>query len=126
MLGKTETILASAAAHHRRAWIHPFLDSNGRVARLMSHATLLEALDTGAVWSVARGLARNVDVYKGHHRRNRVRRQGNSTQPIRSPRARRISRTTAASVMKAMMQCLATRMHIMVANQGLEPRTKGL
>ena len=32
----------------------------------MSHATLLEALDTGAVWSIARGLARNVDVYKGH------------------------------------------------------------
>jgi Fic family protein len=65
-LGKTETILAAAAAHHRLAWIHPFLDGNGRVARLMSHATLLEALDTEAVWSIARGLARNVDVYKGH------------------------------------------------------------
>jgi Fic family protein len=65
-LGKTETILATAAAHHRLAWIHPFLDGNGRVARLMSHATFLEALDTGAVWSVARGLARNVDAYKGH------------------------------------------------------------
>jgi Fic family protein len=65
-LGKTETILATAAAHHRLAWIHPFLDGNGRVARLMSHATLLEALDTGAVWSVARGLARNVDAYKAH------------------------------------------------------------
>jgi Fic family protein len=65
-LGKTETILATAAAHHRLAWIHPFLDGNGRVARLMSHATLWEALDTGAIWSVARGLARNLDVYKGH------------------------------------------------------------
>ena len=65
-LGKSETILAAAAAHHRLVWIHPFLDGNGRVARLMSHATLLEALDTGAVWSVARGLARNVDAYKGH------------------------------------------------------------
>jgi Fic family protein len=65
-LGKTETILATAAAHHRLAWIHPFLDGNGRVARLMSHATLLDALDTGAVWSVARGLARNVDAYKAH------------------------------------------------------------
>ncbi len=65
-LGKTETILAAAAAHHRLAWIHPFLDGNGRVARLMSHATLLEALDTGAVWSIARGLARSVDAYKGH------------------------------------------------------------
>jgi Fic family protein len=65
-IGKTETILASAAAHHRLLWIHPFLDGNGRVARLLSHATLLDALDTGAVWSIARGLARNVDVYKGH------------------------------------------------------------
>ncbi len=65
-LGKTETILAAAAAHHRLLWIHPFLDGNGRVARLMSHATLLEALDTGAVWSIARGLACNVQTYKGH------------------------------------------------------------
>jgi len=65
-LGKTETIIATAAAHHRLTWIHPFLDGNGRVARLVSHATLLDVLDTGAVWSVARGLARNVGEYKGH------------------------------------------------------------
>src|SRR5947207_1577238 len=65
-LGKTDTILSTAAAHHRLAWIHPFLDGNGRVMRLMSHATLLEALDTGGVWSIARGLARNVDAYKSH------------------------------------------------------------
>ncbi len=65
-LGKTETLIATAAAHHRLAWIHPFLDGNGRVARLVSHATLLDALDTGAVWSVARGLARNVDEYRSH------------------------------------------------------------
>ena len=64
--GKTDTIVSTAAAHHRLLWIHPFLDGNGRVARLMSHATLLEALDTGGVWSVARGLARNVDAYKSH------------------------------------------------------------
>ena len=63
-LNKVESVLATAGAHHRLAWIHPFLDSNGRVARLMSHATLLETLDTGAIWSVARGLARNVAIYK--------------------------------------------------------------
>jgi Fic family protein len=63
-LSKVESVLSTAAMHHRMAWIHPFLDSNGRVARLMSHATLLDALDTGAVWSVARGLARNVATYK--------------------------------------------------------------
>lgn len=65
-LGKSETLLAAAAAHHRLVWIHPFLDGNGRVARLMSHATLLDALDTGAVWSIARGLGRRVDEYKQH------------------------------------------------------------
>jgi Fic family protein len=65
-LGKTETIIAAAGAHHRLAWIHPFLDGNGRVARLMSHAMLLEWLGTGAIWSIARGLARNVDKYKQH------------------------------------------------------------
>jgi Fic family protein len=63
-LGKTETILSSAAIHHRLLWMHPFIDGNGRVARLMSHALLLDRLDTGAVWSVSRGLARNVQEYK--------------------------------------------------------------
>lgn len=63
-LNKTETVLAAAAAHHRLAWIHPFVDGNGRVIRLMSHATLLEPLDTGSIWSIARGLARRVDEYK--------------------------------------------------------------
>jgi Fic family protein len=66
VLGKTETILALAAAHHRLLWIHPFLDGNGRVARLMSHAIILEVLDTAGMWSVARGLARNVESYKQH------------------------------------------------------------
>ena len=65
-LGKTEKILSAAAAHHRVLWIHPFLDGNGRVARLVSHATLLETLDTGGMWSVARGLARNVAAYKNY------------------------------------------------------------
>lgn len=65
-LGKAESILACAAAHHRLAWIHPFIDGNGRVARLMSHAMLLETLETGGVWSVARGLALSVQSYKEH------------------------------------------------------------
>ena len=85
-LGKTETILSTPAAHHRLAWIHPFLDGNGRVARLVSHATLLEALGTGAVWSIARGLARNVDAYKTHlaacdlRRRNDLDGRGNLSE----------------------------------------------
>ncbi len=85
-LGKTETILSAAAAHHRLAWIHPFLDGNGRVTRLVSHATLLGALETGGVWSIARGLARNVDAYKGHlaacdlQRRNDLDGRGNLSE----------------------------------------------
>lgn len=65
-LGKTDMIFAAACAHHRLLWIHPFLDGNGRVARLVSHAVLLQTLNTGGLWSVARGLARNVEAYKSH------------------------------------------------------------
>ncbi len=65
-VGRADSIISTAAAHHRLLWMHPFPDGNGRVARLMSHAILLDELDTGAVWSVARGLARNVEAYKGH------------------------------------------------------------
>ena len=44
--------------------IYPFLDGNGRVARLFSHAWLRE-LGVGCEnWSVSRGLARNVAEYK--------------------------------------------------------------
>jgi Fic family protein len=65
-LGKMDSLISVAAAHHRLLWIHPFIDGNGRVGRLMSHAMLLRLLDTGAIWSVARGLARKVEDYKGH------------------------------------------------------------
>ncbi|BCO09260.1 hypothetical protein GF1_16360 [Desulfolithobacter dissulfuricans] len=63
-LGKSRTIAMAAAAHHRLLWVHPFIDGNGRVTRLMSHAIFLETLNTGGVWSIARGLARNVKKYK--------------------------------------------------------------
>ena len=65
-LKRTDTLVSSAATHHRLLWIHPFLDGNGRVARLVSHASLLDTLDTGGIWSVARGLARRVVTYKEH------------------------------------------------------------
>jgi Fic family protein len=35
-LTKPRQVIAAAAAHHRLLWIHPFLDGNGRVARLMA------------------------------------------------------------------------------------------
>jgi Fic family protein len=85
-LGKSQAILSAAAAHHRFVWIHPFLDGNGRVARLMSHAMLLERLDTGGVWSIARGLARRQADYKAHlaacdlQRRNDLDGRGNLSE----------------------------------------------
>jgi len=57
-------VIAVAATHHRFLWIHPFLDSNGCVARLISHAMLLEIGIGSALWSVSRGLARNFADYK--------------------------------------------------------------
>jgi len=57
-------IIGVAASHHRLLWIHPFIDGNGRVTRLLSHA-LLRELDVGSeLWSVSRGLARRVAEYK--------------------------------------------------------------
>lgn len=64
--GRIDSILAAACAHHRLLWVHPFLDGNGRVARLMSYAMLRQALNTGGLWSIARGLARNEADYKRH------------------------------------------------------------
>jgi Fic family protein len=63
-LSRSKQIIAVAASHHRLLWIHPFYDGNGRVARLMSHALLLRAGIGSSLWSVARGLARNVEAYK--------------------------------------------------------------
>lgn len=64
--GRIDSILAAACAHHRLLWVHPFLDGNGRVARLMSYAMLRSSLDTRGLWSVARGLARQEKKYKDH------------------------------------------------------------
>ena len=64
MLSKTQRIVSVAAGHHRLAWIHPFMDGDGRVTRLLSHALLRELGVGSELWSVSRGLARNVDSYK--------------------------------------------------------------
>lgn len=59
--GKAKRLLATATAHHRFNWIHPFPDGNGRVSRLMSHA-MAHASGIGAhgLWSISRGLARGL------------------------------------------------------------------
>ncbi|MFK7732969.1 MAG: Fic family protein [Pseudomonadales bacterium] len=63
-LGRVDQLIGAASAHHRLLWIHPFADGNGRVARLMSYAMLRNSLQTGGVWSIARGFARNENMYK--------------------------------------------------------------
>lgn len=58
-------IATIGAAHHRLAWLHPFLDGNGRVLRLFSDAAFLsEGLAAGGLWSMSRGLARHEQAYK--------------------------------------------------------------
>ncbi len=56
-------LIGVACAHHRLAWIHPFLDGNGRVARLHSHFVLHAMGLTHGLWSPMRGLARNQQRY---------------------------------------------------------------
>lgn len=63
-LSKVRRVVSIAASHHRFVWIHPFYDGNGRVARLMSHAMLKRMGIGSSLWSVARGLARDVNRYK--------------------------------------------------------------
>jgi len=54
-------LIAVAAAHHRLAWIHPFVDGNGRATRLVSHAGLFPWSE--GLWSICRALARARDGY---------------------------------------------------------------
>jgi len=63
-LSKVRQIVSIAASHHRFLWIHPFYEGNGRVVRLMSHAMLKRMNIGNSLWSVARGLAREVGRYK--------------------------------------------------------------
>lgn len=58
-----DLLQVAAAAHHRMAWVHPFLDGNGRAIRLQTHCVLWRL--SGGLWSVNRGLARQrADYYR--------------------------------------------------------------
>lgn len=60
-----DSLIVAAAAHHRLTWIHPFGDGNGRIARMLTHLWLIQAGAGGAgLWTLSRGLARNVEHYK--------------------------------------------------------------
>jgi Fic family protein len=61
----TKKYIAVAAAHHRLMWVHPFLDGNGRVARLYTDAFFQRIGLAGyGMWNVSRGLARRNLEYK--------------------------------------------------------------
>ena len=57
------TLIALAAAHQRLGWIHPFIDGNGRVMRLHTHAVLSALGYTNGLWSPLRGFARSTERY---------------------------------------------------------------
>jgi Fic family protein len=60
-IGLDASLYTIAAAHQRMAWVHPFLDGNGRACRLQTHSALLSL--SGGLWSVNRGLARQRNRY---------------------------------------------------------------
>jgi Fic family protein len=63
-LDPLDRIIAGAAAHHRLAWVHPFLDGNGRVTRLFSDCFFMkENLGGFGLWTISRGLARKKQLY---------------------------------------------------------------
>ena len=62
--GRSGAILATACAHHRLVWVHPFIDLNGRVSRMVAHAMLRESVGSEGLWSASRGLARRDADYK--------------------------------------------------------------
>lgn len=56
-------LVGLACSHQRLAWIHPFNDGNGRIARLHTHAALHAMGLTSGMWSPMRGLARTHQAY---------------------------------------------------------------
>ena len=99
-VNKTESIPCAATADHRLLWMHPVLDDNGHVARLMTRAILLESANTGAARSIARRWGRNVEAYRQHRlacdprRRNDSEALSRGTPPPEAP----FARATIASV----------------------------
>ncbi|GAB3629632.1 Fic family protein [Pandoraea terrae] len=84
--GFEHQLIATACSHHRLAWLHPFIDGNGRVCRLHSHLTLHASGLTDGLWSPLRGFARTHEEYyvrlsaADQRRRNDLDGRGNLSQ----------------------------------------------
>ncbi|MFQ5660063.1 MAG: Fic family protein [Gammaproteobacteria bacterium] len=63
LTGTEALVIGTACSHHRLTWIHPFIDGNGRCARLHSHLLLHAKGLTQGLWSPMRGLARSQEQY---------------------------------------------------------------
>lgn len=63
LAGAEALLIGAACSHHRLAWIHPFIDGNGRAARLHTHLVLHAMGLTQGLWSPMRGLARTQEQY---------------------------------------------------------------
>lgn len=80
------SLLAATASHHRLAWVHPFLDGNGRVARLHTHLLFHAMGLTRGLWSPLRAYARSESRYMAllaaadEHRRGDLDGRGNLTE----------------------------------------------
>lgn len=61
--GSERSLIAALCSHHRLAWIHPFRDGNGRVARLHMHSLLHTLGLTNGLWTPVTGFARDVRQY---------------------------------------------------------------
>jgi Fic family protein len=74
---QAEKLIYAFSSHHRLTWIHPFLDGNGRVARLALDGVLLGMkLEGYGLWNISRGLARESLEYKKHLASADIQKQG--------------------------------------------------
>lgn len=72
--GLDSLLIGIASAHQRLAWVHPFLDGNGRACRLQTHMALMPL--SAGLWSVNRGFARERARYYEHLSNADMSRQG--------------------------------------------------
>jgi Fic family protein len=61
--GLEQALIGAVCSHHRLLWVHPFLDGNGRTARLHTHLVLTALGVTRGIWSPLRGMARDQEGY---------------------------------------------------------------
>ncbi len=74
---KAKKLLYILSSHHRLAWIHPFLDGNGRVSRLFLDTAFLNVNIEGyGLWNISRGLARDNKGYREYLRFGDMLQQG--------------------------------------------------